>query len=307
MWSSSMLLSLDEAGSQNEFSSNISDNTFLRERQIDLFHQLAPLLLFPPLTPNDISFAMWAMGKAEYVIDPGIFDELALMLSSKEILKQSSTRLIAQALWSCGKMAEFEDLHVFAAPDDIDEEEGTANILPPYMKCSEKYLQHLIANRSRITPYQLAIACWAIGRLRLSNTFLVNEMGDIASNLCGRLNARETANVVWGLSKADYDRTDVVSNLITHVILSDELSEACTAQEASNMLYVLGRLQIRDEELFSALTSILSDKLHESTSQAIANSLWAHDAVRIDPPVELLSSWAQDKLGMVTGAKPDAF
>ena len=122
MWSCSMILSLDGANShisnsdnkQNEFALSISGESFLHERQIDLFHQLAPLLLFSPLSPTDTSCAMWAMAKAQYVIDKGIFDQLAMSLASEAMLKRSNTRLVSQALWSCGKMVEFEDSKIMS-------------------------------------------------------------------------------------------------------------------------------------------------------------------------------------------------
>ena len=55
MWSTSVLLSLDEAGDQHD------------GRHIDLFHQLSPLLLSSPLSPTDLSCAMYAIAKTNYV------------------------------------------------------------------------------------------------------------------------------------------------------------------------------------------------------------------------------------------------
>ena len=64
------------------------------------------------------------------------------------------------------------------------------------------------------------------------------------------------------------------------------------------MLYSLGRLQIRDTVAFVSLNAIMMKKLHDATSQTIANALWAYDMVELDPPAELMTCWARDKLGM---------
>jgi len=178
--------------------------------------------------------------------------------------------------------------------------------LPPYVTCADKYIRFLIANQARMTPKHLSQTIWAIGRLRLSDSYIIiNEMGDIASRLCPKLNAREVANIVWGLSKVDYDKPEIISQLIHHAI--DSPNKGCTAQEAANMLFALGKLQIREREVFASLSSILRTQLHEATSQAIANALWAHEVVGIEPPPELLSTWAQDRLGMaVLGTMTDS-
>jgi hypothetical protein len=55
MWSASVLLSLDEAGDQHD------------GRHIDLFHQLSPLLLSSHLSATDLSCAMYAIAKTDYV------------------------------------------------------------------------------------------------------------------------------------------------------------------------------------------------------------------------------------------------
>ena len=55
MWSTSVLLSLDEAGAQHD------------GRHIDLFHQLSPILLSSHMSPTDLSCAMYAIAKTNYV------------------------------------------------------------------------------------------------------------------------------------------------------------------------------------------------------------------------------------------------
>ncbi|KAL7540172.1 hypothetical protein ACHAXR_009919 [Thalassiosira sp. AJA248-18] len=319
MWSCAMLLSLDEASNhgakQNEFTpGSFSGESFLHERQVDLFHTLAPLLLFTPLSPTDTSCAMWAMAKAEYVIDRGLFDQLASSLASEDMLELSNTRLISQALWSCGKMVEFEvptfsaeaqtnsDGDCVSASDgDTGKSDSDSEMFspPPYVKCVDKYIRFLITNQAQMTPKHLSQSIWAIGRLRLSDSSLIQDMIDIALCRCEQLNAREIANIVWGLSKV-HGKPEVIRTMIQRLSTSPNLTKECTAQEAANMLFALGKLQIRDQEAFASLSSILRNRLHEANSQAIANALWAYEVVDITPPPELLSTWAQDRLGMLT-------
>jgi hypothetical protein len=293
MWSCSMLLSLDNAGScENHY------------KLVDLFHQLSPVLLSSSLSSTDISSAMWAMAKSEYVIDRGIFDQLAESMASDEILKQSNTRLVSQALWSCGKMIEFEYQKSIAeiqvGSDEFDESDNIALRIPPYVESAHKYVQFLTENRDQISPKQISQSIWAMGRLRLSDRVLIDEMGEIASCMHASLNAREIANTVWGLSKVDYQESEVISKIVRR-IMSPHISKECTAQEASMLLFALGKLQIREEEalvLFSSLSMILKRQLNDATSQSIFNALWAHEVVGIAPPPELLSTWAHDRLGM---------
>jgi len=108
------------------------------------------------------------------VLDNGIFDALAQLMASDEVLDSSNTRLVSQALWSSGRMVEFE---VRPARDEEADNEGD----PPYVECAQKYIRYLVANQDRMTPKHIAQSIWSIGRLRLSDSFLVREMADIAS------------------------------------------------------------------------------------------------------------------------------
>ncbi|KAL3826695.1 hypothetical protein ACHAXA_001218 [Cyclostephanos tholiformis] len=292
MWSCSMLLSLHEAGS--------SRNNY---KLVDLFHQLSPLLLSSSLSSTDISNAMWAMAKSEYVIDKGIFDHLAKCMASDETLQQSNTKLVAQALWSCGKMVEYEDPKSMAKIDETsDEIDEIYDDLPriPYVKCAHRYIEFLSENRDQVSPKQISQSIWAVGRLRLSDRVLIEAMGDIASCLHASLNAREIASTIWGLSKVNYDNPEVILKVVGR-IMTPHIAKECTAQEASMLLFALGKLQIREEDalvLFSSLSMILTRKLNDATSQSIVNSLWAFESMGIAPPPELLSTWAHDRLGM---------
>lgn len=248
------------------------------------------------------------MSKSQYVIDKGIFDQLAQSQASDQMLERSNTRLVSQSLWSCAKMAEFEDSELMDDTDDDDDRDADDDTsseiydiainLPPYVKCVDKYLQFLIANESQMTPKHISQSIWAIGRLQIADSCLIQEMGGIASRSCAALNAREIANIVWGLSKVDYDGPEIISQLIQQVTTSPKLTKSLSSQEAANCLFALGKLQIRDKKAFASLSSILRSRLSEATSQAVANALWAHEVVNIEPPHELLSIWAQERLGL---------
>ena len=68
-------------------------------------------------------------------------------------------------------------------------------------------------------------------------------------------------------------------------------------QVASIILYSLGRMNIRDSDVFHYLTShVLKYQVHTANAQTIANILWAHRTVHIEPPQQLLESWAMLKL-----------
>lgn len=69
---------------------------------------------------------------------------------------------------------------------------------------------------------------------------------------------------------------------------------------ASIILYSLGQMNIRDSEVFhysEYLTSyVLKNQINTASAQTIANILWAHRTVHIEPPIELLESWTMLKL-----------
>jgi hypothetical protein len=285
MWSTSVLMSLDGAGDAL--------------RCNDLFFQLSPILLSSQLSPIDLSCAMYAIAKTNYVLDRGVFDFLAEELSSDESLERSNTRLISQAVWACGKMTEFEDPVISSTSGEIQELQERGDNQPPYINNVHKLLTFLIKNKEQMTPKHVAETIWAaFGRMYISDQSYLEEFGNIAKNIAHRCNAREIANIVWAFSKVDHDNPELITFLVRVVV--DELSDQCTSQEAANMIYALGRLNIRDELLFSELSSIIEKNIQSATSQAIANALWGHDMVDLAPPPDLLSFWARSLLSLDT-------
>ena len=275
MWSCASLLPLS------------TGDSFLYERQVDFFHQLSGVLLTSQLTSTDCSSAMWAMARCGYVLDRGVFDFLAEKLSG--MLENANSRLVARALWACAKMSVFEEY-----------DSGQDN-QPPYMASAQEFLRYLIANGEQMTPLHISQSVWAVGCLRLSSDHgVVDKMASIALSKAALCNSQEIANIVWGLSKVDYDNPKVVSELVQHITESESRKGECTPQEASNILYALGKLQICDDGAFGKLSSILMNQLQDASSQAIANALWAFDAVSLEPPIELMGTWAREKLGVAS-------
>lgn len=220
---------------------------------------------------------------------------------SDESLKYANTRLISQAVWSCGKMAEFEDPIMSSTESLVASQEDAAPNQPPYLNNVYKMLTFLIRNKAQMTPKHVAETIWAaFGRLAIADPYYLEELSREASRVASQCNSQEVANIVWGLSKVDYDDDPELICTLVRVITHSSLSKKCTSQEAANCIYALGRLGIRDQELFSALSSIIKTQIHDANSQAIANSLWGHDVVGLPAPPELLSVWARDTLGMDT-------
>lgn len=108
-------------------------------------------------------------------------------------------------------------------------------------------------------------------------------------------NSQELANIMWGLSKAEFRDESVLSILSTEMRDEDVMSQS-TPQEAANVIYALGKLNIRDEETFSCMNDVVMRDLDQATAQTIANVLWAHERVNIKIPQTLFNTWAQEKL-----------
>jgi hypothetical protein len=261
MWSCAMLLSQDENGSGLR-TAGTAMNTY---KLIDLFHQLAPLLLTSSLSPTSISGAMWAMAKSGYVVDRGVFDYLAQTISSDGMLLRSNTRVVSQALWSCAKMVEFESPKV---QHDSDSSTGIAdsNIdIPPYVSACYKYVLFLVENRDRISSKQFSRSIWAIGRLglerlRLLDNSLIQELGDMAMFRSSTFDSNDIANVIWGLSKVNYD------NPVAILRLAQQITSP-TSLEASMILFALGKLQIYDKEVFKSLYASISSSPQSSVAR----------------------------------------
>mmetsp|Transcript_19506 Transcript_19506/g.28729 ORF Transcript_19506/g.28729 Transcript_19506/m.28729 type:complete len:443 (+) Transcript_19506:54-1382(+) len=287
-------------------SSNNADN--MHERQGELFHKLGGILLSSQLTPVDATYAMWAMAKASYAADMGIFDHLSEVVArgfedddddeqdKKNTLNAAvaslSVRQVSQALWACGRMIAFED------PLRDKMEFGEA-IPPPYLRHAKKYASFLLSSKDKLSPKDVAQSIWALGRLKISDDSILEPFAKIAAKLSSSCNSQEIANIMWGLGTLGFDRGDIVAVLVDRITSNAQLKEECTSQEASNVMYALGQMKIHDKDAFESLSSVMMKKLSDATPQGIANALWAHEVMKISPPQGLFDCWAKKKLGIV--------
>ena len=105
-----------------------------------------------------------------------------------------------------------------------------------------------------------------------------------------------------GNKQVEFDDEDWTQNKFAgrlFIPASNDILASTTSQEAANVLYALGKMQIRDKETFSCMNSVLMRKLEDATTQTIANALWAHESVNLVAPGQLFDSWAKEKLGIV--------
>ncbi len=272
---------------------NGSEDLEMKEILFEMFQTLGGILLSTQLTPVDASSAMWAMAKSSYSLDMGIFDHLAEVLAVDFMLENATVQQIAEACWSCGKMFTWED------PLREKMEFGEATI-PPYVKNGEKFASYLVLNRDRMSSKDLSQTLWAIGRLQISNDDIVTPLACMAASMAieKEFNSQELANIIWALSKANFNDKETICTL-TKEIRKPAMLDSLTPQEAANVLYALGKMRIKDKNTFSCMNAVIMRQLEMSTTQTIANALWAHECVQFRPPRQLFDSWAKEKLDIV--------
>ena len=272
---------------------NNAEDLEMKEMLFENFQLLGGILLSAQLTPVDSSSAMWAMAKSSYSLDMGIFDHLAEVLAVDFMLERASMQQITTALWSCGKMISWED----PLREKIEFGEFTA---PPYVQNAERFASYLATCNDLMSPKDMSQTIWAIGRLKINDFQILEPLVNTATEMARteKFNSQEIANIIWALSKVDFDDEHAISNF-TQQIQRPVLLNKMTSQEAANILYALGKLRIRDESTFKSMNAVLMRELDTATSQTIANALWAHDNVDLQPPRQLFDSWAKEKLDIV--------
>ena len=261
------------------------------DRSKDLLSQLFDclgehLLSTTNLTARELSSAIYAYAKASYVQDIGIFDHLVDLLASR--MEEATTRQLAQSLWACGKMVGFE-----GQPDEVD-----TSPVPPYYSAAFQLAQHLSCNADLMTTKDIAQSLWSLGRLKISDEDIVTPMIYRAQKMAKAMNTQEVSNILWAMSRIRSNEYKTVFVLTRRFALTGSTANA-NSQEAANILYSLGRLNIRDEDIFRNLSHVIMKQIDETSAQAVANVLWAHRAVHLEPPQELLNRWANEKLGIV--------
>jgi len=250
-----------------------------------LFDRFGEQLLSSQLTPLDVSSAIYSYARASYIRDMGIFDHLVTLMVPR--VDEFRVRQVAQSLWACGKMMAWE-----IEPDE--EEDGSPH---PYLSSATAMAAFLAARADELNTKDVTQAMWAIGRLRIEDPSIVAPLAKQAKAVSKELTAQEIANLFWALSKVKSQEFGLIYVLMRRISCDDSLG--LMPQEAANILYALGRLNIRDDEFFKLLSNIILERIELASAQSIANVLWAHRAVHITPPQMLLDSWAIEKLGLV--------
>ena len=152
-----------------------------------------------------------------------------------------------------------------------------------------------------LTSRDVTQSLWALGMLHMSDPNLTRPLIRRAQDLAHELNTQEVANILLALSRIKSEEFKAIFDLTRRFASVDKMAlTRASTQEAANIIYSLGRLNIRDEEVFNHLSSILMENIEETSAQAIANVLWAHRIVHIPPPRELLDRWTIKKLGLIS-------
>ncbi|CAB9513998.1 expressed unknown protein [Seminavis robusta] len=278
----------------------------------DLFHFLGGHLLTDDLSTRDISSALCAYAKASYIQDMGIFDHLAGLMAAR--LDECSTRQMAQSLWACGKMTVWEQQQQqqrqLEGAEQGDPEDSCLDHSPPYLPSANQIATFLTEHNKqmKMNAQDVAQSMWAMGRLQTVQKDISDEYSEImeklvsrATILAPRLTMQETSNVLWGMSMTGFRCCDPLVQSFTDRILHvhEFALEKPSPKEAASIMIALGRMDIQDEQVFEALSNDMLDQIECASAQAIANALWAHRAVHIPPPEQLLDRWAIEKLGLV--------
>ena len=260
---------------------------------LSLFRNLGEHLLSTQLTPLDFSSAIYAYSKSSYVFDIGIFDHLVELMASR--VSECTFRQITQGLWACGRMAQWEK-------GESDDEETRQ---PPYLASAADLATYIAYYAGELSGKDVAQSLWALARLQLRDAKLVDPLVDRAEGLASEFNSQEVANILWALSNLKTKDLRVVFTL-TRRFAEPMEENALKPQEAANVLHAMGKMDVRDDVVFRHLSQQMLDQIDSTSAQAIANAMWAHRAVHLEPPQRLLDTWATQKLGLVAVSQPDS-
>jgi hypothetical protein len=252
----------------------------------ELFYELGGHLLSSKLSPAEASSALVAYAKASYVRDMGIYDHLVSLMAS--LSERCTVRQLAQSLWSCGKMVVWER-------EQAEEGNGIFTS-PPYIGNAKQIAQALSFRAKELGPLDVAQCLWTLGRLNITDARVVCAFAYRAEQILTQLNSGEVANILWGLNKVKFNDRQVLESLSHRITVA---SLRATPEEAATVLFVLGTSKVYDEQLYDNLTRIMVQRIDQASAQAIANALWAHQAVQMSPPQQLLETWATKKIGIV--------
>lgn len=296
------VLSMDEVSKKETYSPSREEMYKLTSQ---LFHDYGGYLLSSQLSPAEVSSALIAYAKASYAKDMGIYDHLVSLIAS--IARKCTVRQLAQSLWSCGKMIAWE------SPDyKYREEEGDDEVhKPPYLENAKMIAIELSRRVNEMSPADVTQCIWALGKLEIKvrgdeeteYMKVVSSMANRAKEFAPQLSAIEISNILWGLGKLKFSKeselVSTLTNRLTNVNAEASPLLRVSAKTAATTLYALGTLRFCDEEVFNKLSGIILSQIQDASAQAIANALWAYEVVDLEPPNELLNSWAIQRLGLV--------
>jgi hypothetical protein len=266
----------------------------------NLFERFGEHLLSTQMTPLDASSAIGSYIRASYVYDLGIFDNLIKVLANQ--LNDCYDRQVSQSLWACGKLSMWENVEDLDGNDIVQEQK------PPYLDNAIKLARHLSKAAPTLTQKGVAQALWGMARLQIDDTDIVGPLMLRARTLSLLLSSQELANILWAASKLRSTDFKTVF-VLTRPFASEDgaakvESVAVTPQEASIILFALGKLDIRDENVFKNLSLAIMDNINVASAQAIAMTIEAHRAVYLEPPQRLMDAWVSRKLGIVPISDP---
>lgn len=250
----------------------------------DLFGSLGEYLLSSRLSSADSSSAIYAYAKSFYIRDLGIFDHLVELFASQ--LDRAKTRQISQTLWACGKMVLWES----------DGEDSTVD--PPYIQHARKMARCLASNSTDLGTKDCAQSIWACARLRLYDEESLSPLLERALSLVDDFTTNEISNIIWSMGKFRKVSSNHFKLVFRFIKILDGRLDP-TTQEAANILYGLGKLDLREEEVFQRMSAIIGDQIADVSAEALGRTLWAHDAVHLSSQ-KLLDQYAQERLGLKT-------
>lgn len=263
----------------------------LTDLKQDLFYAYGGHLLSSNLSGAEVSSALYAYAKANYVQDKGVFDHLVNLLASSR--EHCSSRQLSQTIWSCGKMIAWErqDMQVL---DDEDAEMKD----PPYLENALNIAAELSTRAGDLSANDVAQIMWGIGKLEIvDEEELVSVFANRAIEISSSMNAAEVSNVLWGVAKLQFRDGKLIGSM-SERLASDDIYIS-SPRVASSILFSLARLKWKDDAVFEKLSQTMIDDIQDVNAQSIANTLWAFKAVRMRPPRELLDTWAIARLGIV--------
>jgi hypothetical protein len=264
----------------------------------DLYAAYGVHLLSNNLNPAELSSAIYGYAKVDYGQDSGVFDHLVQCMVQDHIIDSCTTRQCVQTLWACGKMFLLEQ----AGVGDGEDETATATSEappPPYVANAIALARHVVVKHAdELLPVEVSQTLRALGRLNVRNDDdMIPPLLVRAGRLSDALSPVETSNILWAMGKFHSKDYQTVFQL-SRPYATTPVALDVQPKEASTMLYALGRLNVRDEGVFAALTDQILRHVGDASPQIIASVLRAHALVQIPPPYQLLDHWATTKLGL---------